>query len=55
MIALVLFVVAALGGLFLALGYHRLNRPHPKAVVGLHALLAVSAFLIVALRCFAVV
>ena len=52
--ALGLFVVAALGGFFLA-SFHLRNRAHPKAVVGLHALLAVSAFVLLGLRAFAVV
>lgn len=50
--ALGLFVVAALGGLVLAYGFHLRNRAHPKGLVGLHALLAVSAFVILALRAF---
>jgi len=40
-----LFVAAALGGFFLA-SFHLRGRPHPKAVVVLHALLAVGAFVI---------
>lgn len=50
MTALGLFVIAALGGFFLASFFHLRNRPHPKPVVALHALLAVSAFVVLALR-----
>jgi hypothetical protein len=41
--ALGLFVVAALGGFYLA-SLHRRQVPAPKGVVVLHALLAVSGF-----------
>ncbi|HEX6927901.1 MAG TPA: hypothetical protein VF267_01530 [Gammaproteobacteria bacterium] len=50
-VGLGILVVAALGGFFL-LSFHVRNKPHPKPVVVLHALLAVSgvvALLIAAL------
>jgi len=53
-IALGLFVVAALGGFFLA-SFHLRGQAHPKAVVALHALLAVSGFGILAGLAFGLV
>ncbi len=44
--ALYLFLIAAVGGFTLALGFHARKRPLPKAFVAGHALLAVTAFLI---------
>lgn len=49
--ALGIFLVAALGGLFLATFHFRGKFP-PKAVVALHALLAVSAFGVLAVGAF---
>ena len=40
-IALGVLLVAALGGFFL-FSFHLRDKPHPKAVVGLHAVLAVG-------------
>ena len=45
-VALVLFVVAAGGGVVLNLGYHQKQRPMPKALVIVHALAAVVGFLL---------
>lgn len=39
--ALAVFLVAALGGFFL-LSFHLRDKPHPKAVVVVHALVAVT-------------
>jgi glucose uptake protein GlcU len=44
-ISLVIFVVAALGG-FLLFSYHLRKQPLPSAMVIIHGLAAVSAFLI---------
>jgi hypothetical membrane protein len=44
--ALYLFLIAAIGGFTLALGYHARKRPLPTGLVAGHALLAVTAFLI---------
>lgn len=44
--AAVLFVVAAIGGVFLNLAYHHKDRPLPKGIVVLHAVLAVVAFVL---------
>ncbi|HTK71020.1 MAG TPA: hypothetical protein VL331_00780 [Croceibacterium sp.] len=46
-IALVLLVIAALGGFFLA-SFHVRNRPGPKAVVLIHAGVAVTGFVLLA-------
>lgn len=46
-IALVLLVIAALGGFFLA-SFHVRNRPGPKAVVLIHAGVAVIGFVLLA-------
>lgn len=46
-ISLGLFVAAALGGFFLA-SFHLRGKPHPKAIVAVHALVAVTAFAILA-------
>jgi hypothetical protein len=43
--ALVLFAVAALGGLFL-LSHHLRGKPLPGGVIVIHAIVAVSAFVI---------
>ncbi|MDA8109349.1 MAG: hypothetical protein M0015_12050 [Betaproteobacteria bacterium] len=45
-IALVLFVVAALGGAYMFLGKHLRGQPLPGTVVVLHGLLAVAGFLV---------
>ncbi|MFC7300555.1 hypothetical protein [Cognatiluteimonas weifangensis] len=42
-IALAVLVIAALGGFYL-LSFHLRKQQHPKAVIGLHALLAVAGF-----------
>lgn len=47
-IALGLFVVAAIGGLVL-FGLHLKGKPLPKALIGVHALVAVIGFVIVLL------
>jgi hypothetical protein len=44
--ALYLFLIAAVGGFTLALGFHARQRPLPRGLVAGHALLAVVAFLI---------
>jgi hypothetical protein len=46
-LALLLLVVAALGGFFLA-SYHMRNRPGPKTVVLIHAGIAVIGFVLLA-------
>lgn len=46
---LALLVVAALGGLVLNLGYHWKNRPLPIPVVLVHAAIAVTGFVLLAL------
>src|SRR5690349_1535809 len=45
-LALGLFVIAALGGFTLALGFHARQRALPSGLVVGHALLAVTAFVI---------
>jgi len=47
--ALCLFVVAALGGLLLNLGYQWRNLPLPVGIMVLHALIAVSGFVLLLL------
>jgi hypothetical protein len=47
--AAVLFVIAAAGGIALNLGYHWKDLPLPKGLMVGHAILAVLAFLLVAL------
>jgi len=44
--ALCLFVLAALGGLMLAFGFHAKKKALPPAFVAVHALVAVIGFLI---------
>lgn len=44
--ALGLFVLAALGGVFINLRYHAKQLPLPKAWIAAHAMLAVVAFLL---------
>ena len=44
--ALVLFVIAALGGFGLAFGFHARKRALPKGFVAVHALIAVVGFLL---------
>lgn len=44
--ALGLFLVAALGGFVMALGFHARRKALPKGLVAGHALLAVSGFLL---------
>lgn len=47
-----LFVLAALGGVFLNLAYHQLDRPLPKGIVIVHAVLAGLAFVLLLLAVF---
>lgn len=47
-----LFVLAALGGFFLV-SFHARQKLAPKAVVGIHALVAVVAFVLLAVPAFA--
>ncbi len=44
--ALAIFVLAAFGGLTLAVGFHRRGKPLPSAAVVAHGALALLAFLI---------
>lgn len=44
--ALVLLIIAALGGLFLNLGYQEKRKPLPKPVMYVHALIAVVGFIL---------
>ena len=44
--ALILFVIAALGGVFLNLGYQEKRQPLPKPVMYIHALIAVIGFIL---------
>ncbi|HYL02246.1 MAG TPA: hypothetical protein VEU54_02405 [Steroidobacteraceae bacterium] len=44
--ALVLFLIAALGGFTIALGFHARRKALPKPFVAVHALIAVIGFLI---------
>jgi hypothetical protein len=44
--ALVLLLIAALGGLTLALGFHARSKPLPKGMVAGHALIAVIGLLL---------
>lgn len=44
--AVILFVIAAAGGVFMNLGYHWRGRPLPKGVMVVHALLAVAGFVL---------
>ena len=46
---LALLVVAALGGLVLNLGYHWKNRPLPIPIVLVHAAVAVTGFVVLAI------
>ena len=41
-----LFVIAALGGVFLNLAYQQKGLPVPKNIVVVHALLAVAGFIL---------
>jgi len=50
-IAVIIFVVAALGGFALA-SFHLRGKPHWKPLIGIHALAALSAFGIVAASAF---
>ena len=50
--ALVLFVVAALGGLYIV-SFHMRGRPLPGGVIVVHGLVAVVAFLILLVAVFA--
>jgi len=52
MYALCLFVVAALGGLLLNLGYQWRNLPLPVGLMVLHALVAVAGFVLLLLVVF---
>ncbi len=44
--ALVLLIVAALGGVFMNLGYQEKRKPLPKPMMYVHALLAVVGFIL---------
>lgn len=44
--AIVLFVLAAAGGVIMNLGYHWQHRALPKAIVVVHALVAVAGFIL---------
>ncbi len=44
--ALILLVLAALGGVFMSLGYRERGKPLPKPVVYIHALTAVAGFVL---------
>ncbi len=44
--ALILFLLAALGGMVMYLGYRAKSKPLPKALVVLHGLVAVSGFVL---------
>src|SRR4051812_29440447 len=44
-VALVLFIIAALGG-FVLFSYHLRKKPHPKGLIVIHALAAVVAFVL---------
>ena len=48
-VALGFFVLAALGGLVLALGFHRARRPLPIPLVVGHGLIAVTGFVLLVL------
>lgn len=50
--ALVLFILAALGGFTMALGFHRRAKPLPSGFVAVHGLLSVVAFLILLTSAF---
>jgi hypothetical protein len=50
--ALGLFVLAALGGFTLALGFHWRGKPLPSGLVAGHGVLAVLAFLILLIAAF---
>ncbi|HEX7055790.1 MAG TPA: hypothetical protein VF260_01160 [Bacilli bacterium] len=44
-VALVLFIIAALGG-FVLFSYHLRDQQHPKSFIAVHALVAVVAFVL---------
>lgn len=44
--ALILLIVAALGGVFMNLGYQEKKKPLPKPVLYIHALIAVVGFIL---------
>jgi len=44
--AIVLFILAAAGGVFMNLGYHWKHQPLPKAIVVVHAAVAVIGFIL---------
>ena len=44
--ALILLIIAALGGLFLNLGYQEKRKLLPKPVMYIHALIAVIGFIV---------
>lgn len=50
--SLVLFVVAAAGGAFINLRYHARQLALPKAWIGVHAVVAVLAFVLLLLAAF---
>lgn len=45
-VALILLIIAALGGVFLNLGYQEKRKPLPKPVMYVHALIAVVGFIL---------
>lgn len=53
LIALIFFLVAAAGGALLNLAYQQRGRLLPRAIVYLHALLAVVGFIFLAIALFA--
>ena len=50
--ALVLFVLAALGGVYLNLGFHWHHQPLPKGIIVAHAGIAVLGFVLLAIAAF---
>ena len=50
--AVVLFVLAALGGVVLNLVYHWNHRPLPKGLIVVHAAVAVIGFIMLAVAAF---
>jgi hypothetical protein len=52
-LALGLFVLAALGGFTMAVGFHRRGKPLPSGLVAGHGALAVIAYLILLFAAFA--
>jgi hypothetical protein len=52
LIALLLFLGASLGGVFLNLHYHLKDRPLPKGIMVAHAVIAVVAFVLLYMAAF---